>query len=132
MGQGPGVRRPLIGVAVALCFASSPSHANPNGPAVVSGSASFATSGSTLTVTNSPGAIIHWQQFSIQPNEVTRFLQQSASSAVLNRVMSGNASAILGTLSSNGRVFLINPSGITIGAGARIDVAGFAASTLNL
>ena len=41
-------------------------------------------------------------------------------------------SVILGQLLSNGRVFLINPSGIAIGKGAVIDVAGFAASTLNI
>jgi large exoprotein involved in heme utilization and adhesion len=39
---------------------------------------------------------------------------------------------LLGTLTSNGRVFLINPSGILVGQGARIDVAGLVASTLNL
>ncbi|HEX5632112.1 MAG TPA: filamentous hemagglutinin N-terminal domain-containing protein, partial [Gemmatimonadales bacterium] len=132
MGAVPGLKRPLLGAAVALCFAAPGSFANPTGPTVVNGSASFATSGSTLTVTNTPGAIINWQQFSIQQNEITRFLQQSAASAVLNRVTSGIPSAILGTLASNGRVYLINASGIAIGRGAMIDVAGFAASTLNL
>ena len=132
MGDLPSLKRPLLGVAVALCFGAPAALANPGGEKVVSGSASFARSGSTLTVTNTPGAIINWQQFSIQQNEVTRFIQQSAASAVLNRVVGGNPSAILGTLSSNGRVFLVNPSGITIGRGAMIDVAGFAASTLNL
>ncbi|MGH8688446.1 MAG: beta strand repeat-containing protein [Burkholderiales bacterium] len=125
-------QRPLLGVAVALCFAAPGARANPSGPTVANGAASFAASGSKLTVTNTPGAIINWQQFSIQANEVTRFVQQNAASAVLNRVLGGNPSAILGTLSSNGRVYLINASGITIGAGARIDVAGFAASTLGL
>src|SRR5262249_47485577 len=51
---------------------------------------------------------------------------------VLNRVIGQNPSLILGQLSSNGRVFLINPSGIAFGQGAVIDVAGFAASTLNI
>jgi len=125
-------QRPLLGVAVALCFAASAARANPSGPTVANGAASFAASGGQLTVTNTPGAIINWQQFSIQANEVTRFIQQNAASAVLNRVIGGSPSAILGTLSSNGRVYLINASGITIGAGARIDVAGFAASTLGL
>jgi len=37
-----------------------------------------------------------------------------------------------GQLQSNGRVYLINPNGITIGAGARIDTAGFVASSLKL
>jgi filamentous hemagglutinin family protein len=122
----------LLGAAVALCFAAPAAYANPTGGAVANGSASFARSGSTLNVTNTPGAIINWQQFSIGQNEVTRFIQQSAASSVLNRVVGANPSAILGTLSSNGRVFLVNPSGITIGRGAMIDVAGFAASTLNL
>ncbi len=106
--------------------------ANPMGPVVVKGQAAFATAGNVFSVTNSPGAIINWQQFSISAAEATRFIQQSASSSVLNRVTGGNPSAILGTLQSNGRVFLINPNGVLFGAGSRIDVAGLVASTLNL
>src|SRR5206468_5653742 len=55
-----------------------------------------------------------------------------ASSAVLNRVTTQNPSVILGSLVSNGRVFLINPNGIAFGQGAMINVAGLAASTLNI
>jgi filamentous hemagglutinin family protein len=124
-------RRPLIGLAVAACFAGVV-HANPTGPAVVSGSASFAASGNTLTVTNVPGTIINWQAFSIRPDEITRFIQSGAASAVLNRVTGADQSAILGRLLSNGRVFLINPNGVVVGAGAMIDTAGFVASSLNL
>ena len=127
----PSFERQLIGLAVAACFAGAV-HANPTGPTVAHGSASFATSGSTLTVTNTPGAIINWQQFSIRPDEVTRFIQSGAASAVLNRVTGADPSAILGRLLSNGRVFLINPNGVVVGAGARIDTAGFVASSLNL
>ena len=106
--------------------------ANPTGPSVVSGAATFNAVGKNLTVTNAPGAIINWQGFSIRPDEVTRFVQSGAASAVLNRVTGAEHSEILGQLLSNGRVFLINPNGITIGAGARIDTAGFVASSLNL
>src|SRR5574340_173279 len=118
--------------AVLLAFSVNSVQANPIDPTVVSGQASFATTGSTLTVTNTPGAIIHWQGFSIGATEITRFAQQSASSAVLNRVVSNNPSSILGTLQSNGRVFLINPNGIVFGAGSTVDVAGLVSSTLNL
>ncbi len=134
-----GVLRPkLIALSVAACFAlaQQETRANPTGPSVASGSASFATAGSMLTVTNSANAIIQWQGFSIGINEITRFLQPSAASAVLNRVVgAGGAipqSVIDGVLSSNGHVYLLNPSGVVIGATARIDVAGLVASSLNL
>src|SRR4051812_2057203 len=127
-------RRRIVSLAIGAAFAASGSaaFANPTGGTVAAGSASFATSGNTLSVTNTPGAIINWQQFSIQKDEVTRFIQQSAVSTVLNRVTTQNPSVILGTLSSNGRVFLINPNGIAFGQGAMINVAGLAASTLNI
>lgn len=132
MATGVLLRRTASAVATAACFAAGGVYANPNAPAVVHGQASFSTQGNTLTVTNSPGAVINWQGFSIAGNEITRFIQQSQSSSVLNRVVGMSPSAILGALQSNGRVFLINPNGITIGAGASIDVAGFVASTLNM
>src|SRR5512140_2258465 len=125
------VQRKALAIAVASCFAGY-AYANPNGPSVISGAATFATSNKTLSVTNTPGAIINWQGFSVKADEVTRFIQQNAQSAVLNRVTGQEHSTILGQLQSNGRVYLINPNGITIGAGARIDAAGFVASSLKL
>ena len=128
----------LIALSVAACFSLSngQSFANPTGGTVSSGSATIASSGNTLTITNSANAIINWQSFSIGVNEITQFLQSSGSSAVLNRVVGANGvipqSVIDGILSSNGRVFLINPSGVVIGSTGRIDVAGFVASSLNL
>lgn len=126
----PG-RRLAIAAAVTACFAG-PVLANPVNPQVIHGAAGFAQAGNILTVTNAPNTIIHWGSFSIAAGELTRFVQQSANSAVLNRVIGQDPSAILGALQSNGRVFLINPNGITFGAGAQIDVAGLVASTLRL
>jgi filamentous hemagglutinin family protein len=136
--QWGALRPKLIAVSVAACFAlSSPqTSANPTGPSVVSGAASFAAAGNSLTITNSANAILNWQAFSIGANEITRFIQPSALSAVLNRVVgSGGAiprSVIDGILSSNGRVFLLNPGGIIVGKGATIDTAGILLSSLNL
>lgn len=120
-----------LAVAVALAHAGVV-HANPTGAQVAAGAASFQTVGKTLTVTNAPGTILNWQSFSIGAGELTRFQQQSALSAVLNRVTGADPSSILGALSSNGRVFLLNPHGIVFGQGAVIDTAGFVASTLNM
>src|SRR5882672_3764667 len=141
------LRPKLIALSVAACFGVSATHslANPTGGTVASGSASFGGSGNTLTITNSANAIINWQSFSIGPNEITRFLQSSNSSAVLNRVVGSNGAIpqskldglLQSVLANNpnsvaGRVFLLNPSGVVIGASGRIDVAGFVASSLNL
>ena len=125
-------RKRLIVVAISACFATAPAWSNPTAPQVVNGSASFNQAGKLLTVTNSNGAIINWNTFSIGANETTRFNQASAASSVLNRVLANDPSVLLGTLSSNGRVWLVNPAGIMVGQGARIDVAGFIASTLNV
>ena len=128
----PAAGRFLAGVLTGL-LAGAAAHANPDGPTVVHGSAHFAHPGANaLDVTTSPNAIIHWQGFSIGAGEVTRFIQQSASSAVLNRVTGADPSAILGQLLSNGRVFLVNPHGIVFGEGAVVDTAGLVASTLGI
>jgi filamentous hemagglutinin family protein len=118
-------------MAVAACF-STGAIANPVAPTVVNGTASFNQTGNVLTVTNSNGAAINWNSFSIAAGEPTRFVQPSASSSVLNRVLGGDPSSIYGTLSSNGRVWLVNPAGIMVGPSGRIDVVGFVASTLHV
>ena len=104
----------------------------PVGPQLMHGAATVNTVDKTMTIQNTPNTILHWQQFNIAAGESVRFNQASALSAVLNRVTGGDPSKILGALSSNGKVFLINPAGVLIGAGARIDTAGFIASSLNL
>ncbi len=130
-GKAANLRRRALPLLIASCFAGN-LHANPVGPQVVNGQANFVTQGNTLSITNTPGAIINWQGFSINSGELTRFLQQNPNSAVLNRVTGGDPSAILGALQSNGKVFLINPNGILFGQGAQVDVNGLVASTLHM
>lgn len=122
----------LVSVITLIFFSAGAVYALPAGQQVVNGQAAFNTQGGNLTITNSPNAIINWQGFSINTNEAVRFVQQSSASAVLNRVVGQDPSRILGLLQSNGRVFLINPNGILFGQGARIDVNGLVASTLNI
>lgn len=106
--------------------------AAPTGQQVVAGQATFNQQGNVFSITNTPGTIINWQSFSIGAGEITRFIQQSADSAVLNRIVGQDPSRILGALQSNGKVFLINPNGIVFGRDARVDVNGLVASSLNL
>ena len=105
----------------------------PSGMRVVAGGARTSVSGSQLTVTTaSNNTILNWNSFSVGSQSSVYFQQPSSSSAVLNRVLGRNASAILGTLGSNGSVWLVNPNGILFGKNARVDVAGLVASTLGI
>src|SRR5689334_18146810 len=79
--------RPIV-VAVGSCFSVAPAWANPTGPQVMQGNVQIQGLGTNnLRVTNSPNSIIHWQGFSIGAGQITQFQQQSAASAVLNRVV---------------------------------------------
>ncbi|MCX7165266.1 MAG: filamentous hemagglutinin N-terminal domain-containing protein [Rhodocyclales bacterium] len=111
--------RHLAILSSAVCIAL-PALAAPTAPVVASGTATFNQPGNVLTVTNSNGAIINWSSFNIAPGQAVQFVQPSTSSAVLNRVMN-DPSAIIGKLSSNGRVWLVNPAGIIVGPGGRIN-----------
>jgi len=106
---------------------------NPTGGAVVAGGATIGAAGVTLTINQSTqNAIINWQQFSIASGETTKFIVPNSSAATLNRVVGGNPSAIYGTLQSNGILYLVNPNGIVVGPGGRIDTSSFLASTLDV
>ncbi len=85
-----------------------------------------------MTVTNSPNAILNWQDFSIGGNLEVSFQQPDASSQVLNRVVGHDPSHLPGILSSNGGVWLINPNGVLFVENAHIDVAGLVASSLDI
>ena len=121
-----------LALCLAPAFYTSVALGLPSGHDVVQGTAAFDQVGAQLNITNSNGAIINWQDFSIAGGEIVQFIQNNSASAVLNRVISNIPSQIQGALNSNGRVFVINPNGILIGQSAQIDVAGFVASTLNI
>ena len=75
---------------------------------------------------------INWQSFNIGKREAVQFVQPNSSSVALNRVLGADPSSILGSLSANGKVFLVNPNGILFGKGAQVNVGGLFASTLNI
>ncbi len=111
----------------------SPAQANPQGGQVAAGQASITSSGNTLNVTQSTDkAVIDWRSFNIAADERTAFHQPSSSAMALNRVNDLNPSQILGTLTANGHVVLVNPNGVFFGPSAKIDVAGLVATTANI
>lgn len=105
----------------------------PTGGQVVSGSATIATDGATMTINQSSDRMIaNWQGFSIGAGNSVTFNQPGASSVALNRVTGQNPSQILGSLNANGQVFLINPNGVAIGTTGRVQTGAFVASTLGM
>ncbi|MDP3512023.1 MAG: filamentous hemagglutinin N-terminal domain-containing protein [Sulfuritalea sp.] len=103
----------------------------PTGGQVVAGQASIQQAGAAMTIRQATDqAILNWQTFNIGASASVNFIQPGASSVALNRVLGTDPSAIYGQLTANGQVFLVNPSGVLFGPGARVDVGGLVASTL--
>jgi filamentous hemagglutinin family protein len=132
----PRARRLPLALAAACLFTpagpAALAQVLPQGPNVVRGTADIGINKNLMTIKNSNGAIIDWKSFSIGSGDGVRFDQANASSQVLNRVVGSDPSRILGSLQSNGKVWLLNPHGVLFGKGARVDVAGLVASTLNV
>ncbi len=109
--------------------------ANPQGANVVAGNASIVRpTASKLEIRQTTDkAVIDWNSFDIGVGEHTEFKQPSSSSHTLNRVKTGtNASQILGKLSANGKVTLVNPNGVFFGKNAMVDVNGLIATTADI
>lgn len=124
----------LAGTSLAALTLAGAAHAGPSGGTVSAGSASIAGDGTGhVTVTQtSDRAILDWNSFSIGTGESTRFIQPGSTSVAVNRVTGADPSSILGSLSANGRVVLINRNGIAFGKDATVDVGGLVATTADI
>lgn len=118
--------------SVLLLLISQIAVANPTEGTVVNGDVNIQYGAHTVIQQQSDSAIINWQDFNIGTDEHTQFVQPSSQSVTLNRVIGNNASEILGKLSSNGQIFLVNPNGIVFGIHAIVDVGGLVATTSNI
>jgi len=121
----------LMPFVPSLAVAGGPAPILPQGPQVQAGGVSTSTQGSTLTINQSTNsAIVNWNSFNIGTGATVRINEPSSSSVELDRV-TGNLSPsqILGTLTSNGIVFLVNPNGFLFGNGSVVNTAGFLATT---
>jgi len=121
-----------LSACLVLAF-SAPAYALPAGGVVAAGAAGIANSTSATTITQtSANAVINWQSFGIGAGQTVQFIQPGSSSVALNRVLGSDPSSILGNLTANGKVFLLNPNGILFGSGASVNVGGLVASTMSI
>ncbi|HMB42980.1 MAG TPA: filamentous hemagglutinin N-terminal domain-containing protein [Luteimonas sp.] len=103
------------------------------GGVVAGGNATIANNGPNTTITQTTAnVVINWDSFSIGSGETVQFVQPDSNSVALNRVIGTDPSVILGNLSSNGKVFILNPNGILFGAGSSVNVGGLVATTMGI
>ena len=121
-------------LAVSMLMAFGPNlYALPIDGQVTAGNAIISGTPGSMTVNqSSQNVALNWQSFNIGQGETVRFVQPNSSAVALNRVLGADPSSILGNLSANGKVFLVNPNGILFGQGASVNVGGLVASTLNI
>lgn len=105
----------------------------PTGGTVVGGQASIVQNGTTLNINQTTNqALVNFSTFNVGSGALVDIRQPGAAAALLARVTGGDPSQIYGQIRANGALWLINPSGILVAQGARIDVGSFIASTLGL
>jgi filamentous hemagglutinin family protein len=109
------------------------SNALPQGGSITTGTVTIGTNGAQMTIHQTTDkASINWQSFNIGTGASVNITQPSASSVLLNRVIGNDPSQILGKLSANGQVILINPNGIVFGNDGSVTASTFTASTFGL
>jgi len=131
------IARLILSSVLAFSFLMQPVCSAPQGGQVTSGSATISqvmngTNTNTAINQASQQAIIHWQSYSTGNSEAINYAQPSSSAIALNQIAAGNPSILLGSLTANGHVWILNPSGILFGRGSAVNVGGLLASTLTM
>jgi len=131
-GKSGRTQRSALAVVV-LAMPLAAAQAAPAGGQVTAGSGSVSQNGAITTVQqNSANMSMSWQSFNIGKSETVNFVQPTAQSIAVNRILDTNGSQILGRLNANGQVWLVNPNGLLFGRDAQVNVGGLVASTLDV
>lgn len=125
------MRKKILTFMILSALYSSSAYAMPTGGNVVMGNVTNVANPAELMTANA-NSIIDWNSFSIAVGEQVNF--DTRNFMVLNRVVGGQESQLLGMLSDkgNGQLILINPNGIVVGDNAMINVNDLTLSTLSL
>lgn len=96
-------------------------------------SASYSADGHKLTINQSTDkAVMDWNSFNIDAGNSVQFEQPGSSSVALNNINQADASKILGSLSANGQVYLVNANGFVFGNGATVNTNSLVATNLKI
>ncbi|MBW1819172.1 MAG: filamentous hemagglutinin N-terminal domain-containing protein, partial [Deltaproteobacteria bacterium] len=114
-----------VGIGGALVLLSAPAIAQAGDGFTVS------VDGDTTTYNQTANKVYNRvDSYNIGLEEHHIYSQPSVDAVFLQRVTGQDPSSILGLLTANGQVWIMNPSGVLFGSEARINTAGFMASSL--
>ena len=105
----------------------------PTGANGISGNVTVSQEPGKLTINQtSSQAIINWDSFNLGSKASLYFNNNSTTNSTLNQILDSYKSVILGSIYSNGKLFINNPNGITIGDSANIKAHSFVASAMKI
>lgn len=125
------IKHSLLTAAILLTVSGGSAYAMPTGGNVTMGNVTNVANPAEIMTANA-NSIINWDSFSVGVGEKVTFDTQKF--MVLNRVIGGQESQILGMLSDQGqgKLLLINPAGIVLGENSVINANDLVLSTLRL
>lgn len=96
-------------------------------------SADNTTVGNTMVINqHSQNAVLNWQSYNVGANNTVQYIQPDGTSIALNRIFQQDASQILGHITANGQIYLVNNNGFVFGNGSVINANTLVASALNI
>jgi len=82
---------------------------------VVGGTGTVSTAGATTTINQASQRLaIDWTSLSTVAGEKLNFVQPNAQAIALNRITGSSPSTLLGSLTANGQVYILNPNGVLL------------------
>ena len=122
----------LLALLSQLFLVSGEAFGLPGQGTIVSGHGSVTTNGAKMVITQTTNQMqIDWGSFNIKAGQTVNFVQPSPGSLAINLVTGSSASHILGNISANGIIWLLNPNGVYFGSSAVVSAGGFLAAALS-
>ncbi|MDI9347337.1 MAG: filamentous hemagglutinin N-terminal domain-containing protein, partial [Methylacidiphilales bacterium] len=87
---------------------------------------------STTITQQSSSVTIHWDSFNIGNTEAVLFNQPSSNAIAINTILDQNPSQVLGSITANGRIVLLNPNGFYFGRNSSVSANTFIAAATSL
>ena len=128
------IRRVLAaGLSLGLSNAEAGELPVPKAAFATLGRADQSVMGNKMTINQHTNqAILNWEKFNIGKDSTVEFKQPGANAVALNRIYQSDPSRILGNLTANGQVFLLNQNGFMFGRDSKVNVNSLVVSSLNM